>query len=111
MATSLENSVRNAAAKLADALEKTSELTIETMYVAVGADGTVDFAQAKPIARTVIKLDGDYQAIIPMRATATGALEQDEALLQLHQEHVKAAIENRDKVLHALLSILPVRSR
>lgn len=111
MATSLENSVRSAAAKLADALEKTSELNIETLYVAVGADGTVDFAQAKPIARTVIKLDGDYRAIIPMRVTATGALEQDETLLQLHQEHVKAAIEYRDKVLHALLSVLPVRSR
>lgn len=111
MASNLENTIQNAAAKLAAALEQATELTIETMYVEVGDDGTTDFKEAKPIARTIIKLDGDYQTIIPMRRTDTGALEHDQALLDLHTANVGEAIKYRQELLNSLLSILPTRRR
>jgi hypothetical protein len=113
MATDLETSVRNAAQKFAKALEDATELEIQTYYVEVGDQGAVDFDKdRRPIARTVIQLDGDTEVIIPMTRAATGALERDEALLDLHLRNVASAVEYRASLLDALLSaVRQTRSR
>ena len=107
MATDLETTVRNAAQKFAQALADASELTVQTEYVEVGDGGAVDFEQdRRPIARTVIKLDGDTEVIIPMTRTETGALERDAALLELHLSNVRSATDYRTDLLGVLLSIV-----
>lgn len=113
MATDLETTVRNAAQKFAKALEDATELRVQTEYVEVGDQDAVDFDKdRRPIARTVIKLDGDTEVIIPMPRAETGALERDEALLDLHLSNVTSAIEYRTSLLDALLSVVrQARSR
>lgn len=107
MATDLETTVRNAAQKFAKALEDAAELVVQTEYVEVGGKEAVDFeAGRRPIARTVINLDGDTNVIIPMTRTDAGALERDATLLDLHLSNVSSAIEYRSSLLNALLSII-----
>jgi hypothetical protein len=107
MATDLETTVRNAAQKFAKALEDAAELTVQTEYVEVGDQGAVDFETGrKPIARSVIKLDGDTEVIIPVVRTDAGALEHDATLLDLHLSNVSSAIEYRSSLLDALLSVV-----
>jgi hypothetical protein len=106
MATDLETSIRAAAEKAAAYVDNIATMTVETRYVKIGADGDADFTQAKPLARTVVKLDGDSEAILPMRASETGALAVDADLLDLHQRNVSTAIEYRARLLDALTGML-----
>ncbi len=106
MATDLETSIRSAAEKAAAYVDNIATMSVETSYVKIGADGDVDFAQAKPLARTVVKLDGDSQAILPVRVSETGALAVDTDLLELHQRNVSTAIEYRARILDALTGML-----
>jgi hypothetical protein len=84
---------------------------MQTAYVHIGAGGDVDFSHAKPIACIVIKLDGDREAILPMRQTQNGGLKVDAALLDLHQRNVTTAMEYRERILHALLSAFQTLAR
>ena len=106
MATELENSIRNAAAKIAQYVEDVTTMTVQTAYVQIGAGSDVDFSHAKPVARTIIKLDGDSEVIVPMRQTEAGGFEVDAGLLDLHERHVTAAIEYRARILNTLLTVL-----
>jgi Asp-tRNA(Asn)/Glu-tRNA(Gln) amidotransferase A subunit family amidase len=72
MANNLENSIRRAMERIAKYVEAVATLTVETGYVRLGANADVDFAQAKPAARTTIRLDGDCQVIIPMQTGESG---------------------------------------
>lgn len=112
MANDLETTIRNAAYKFAKALEDASELEVETLYVEVSDQGAIDFQDARPVARTTIKLDGDMNVVVPMTRSDSGALERDDALLELHLENVDAATKYRTDLLEALLSLLrPSRTR
>lgn len=71
----------------------------------------MDFDQAKPIAQTVISLDGDSAAIVPMLEVEAGRLEMDADLLDLHQRSVTTTIEYRARILSALLGVLQSRIR
>ncbi len=106
MASDLDNSIRNAAEKVAKYVADVATLTVETKYVAVGPAGDVDFQDAKPVARTVIKLDGDSDGVVPMREAESGGLEVDADLMNMHQQNVGTAIEYRARLLDALLGIL-----
>lgn len=106
MATELENSVKNAGAKVAQYVADVATMTVETKYVEIGPGGNVDFSQAKPAARTVIKLDGDSETVIPMHQTETGEFEVDTLLFDLHQSNVTTAIDYRASMLDALLGTL-----
>ncbi|HEX6385237.1 MAG TPA: hypothetical protein VF177_11250 [Anaerolineae bacterium] len=106
MATDLETSVRNAAQKLANALEQASMLTVETKWVEVGDQGAVNWDDARPVSRTIIKLDGDTDLTIPMTRSEAGALERDVDLLELHMRNVTSAIEYRASLLDALLTAI-----
>ena len=113
MAGEVENALRAAAAKVAAYVEDAGTMTVVTQYVGVGPTGDVDFATAKPIARTIVRLDGDSEAIIPVQAVEAGGgrLEVDAALLDLHERNVAAATEYRARILQALMSALPGRGR
>ena len=106
MAAELENSIKAAAAKVAEYVADVATMTVETTYVEIGEDGVANFDQAKPAARTVIKLDGDSQTVVPMRQAATGEYEADTLLFELHQSNVDTAIEYRASMLEALLGTL-----
>jgi hypothetical protein len=66
----------------------------------------VDFSQARPAGRTVIKLDADSEAIVPLQETEAGVLVVDRDLLEVHHRNVAAAIEYRARLLDALLNAL-----
>ena len=109
MAAELENSIKYVAAKVAQYVADIATMTVETKYVQIGADGTADFDQAKPGARTIIRLDGDSEAVIPMRQATTGEFEVDTMMFDLHQGNVETAIDYRSSMLDALLGTLKAR--
>lgn len=107
MANSLDSSIRSAAEKLVKALEENTTLTVRTFTTEVGANSVASGGQDRNlIAETTIKLDGDYSTVIPVQRTEAGMLESDQDLLMIHQQNIAAAIEYRNKVLNALLSII-----
>ncbi len=111
MPSELETALKNTATSIAKYVQDASELQVETRYVDVSSDGTPDFDQARPVARTVIRLDGDSESVVPMRKGTGGALEVDATLFEVHQQNVAAAVDYRARILNALLSALPSRAR
>lgn len=109
MASELETALKNAATVVGQYVKDVATMTVETKYVDVGPDGAVDFNQARPVARTIIKLDGDSESVVPVRRNEAGASEVDSALFELHQQNVTTTIEYRARMLNALLSTLGVR--
>lgn len=109
MATDLDNTLKTIATQIADYVKDAATLTVETQYVQIGAE-TATFEKALPAARTTVRLDGDSQTIVPMRAAQIG-LEVDTTLFDLHMRNVAAAVEYRTKVLAALLTVLPTTRR
>lgn len=88
-------------------------MTVITQFIPVGTTGELDFTAAKPIAKTILRLDGDTEVILPMRETGpeSGRLEIDATLLDLHERNVAAATEYRARILNALVQALPSRLR
>jgi hypothetical protein len=110
MANELETAIRNAATSVAKYVKDASMMTVETRYVEVGAKGAEKFEDARPIARTTIRLDGDSEIIAPLHMNEAGVLEVDSGLFDLHQRNVNTAIEYRARILNALLETLVARS-
>ena len=104
MANEIETAFKNAASSIAGYVRNVSTMTVETKYVEIGADGTLDFEKARPVARSIVKLDGDSETIAPLRKNEAGILEVDSGLFDLHQQNVNTAIEYRARILNALLS-------
>ena len=111
MPNEYEIALKNAAASVAKYVQDAATMLVETKYIEVGSDGQVNFEDARSIARTEIKLDGDSMAIVPMRRNEAGVLEVDVALFELHQQNVATAIEYRARILNALLSTLVSQRR
>jgi hypothetical protein len=106
MASDLENSIRNAAEKVAKYVSDAATMTVETKYVEIGDQGDMAFDTAKPVAKTVIRLDGDSDGIVPMQQGELGGLEVNVDLMNMHQQNVDTAIEYRARLLNALIGIL-----
>jgi hypothetical protein len=106
MANEFENAVKNIATSVAKYVEDAATMMVETRYVEIGTDETPDFDTARPVAHTVIRLDGDSETVVPMRQGTSGALEVDTSLFDLHQENVTTAIEYRARILNALLGTI-----
>jgi hypothetical protein len=103
MATSeLKEALKNAADVIAKYVQDAATMTVETHYVEMGSA----LKEAKPAARTTVRLDGDSQTILPMRKGADGALVVDTVLHEMHQENVQAAIDYRSEMLDKLLTVL-----
>jgi hypothetical protein len=111
MANELESSIRDVASKIVKYVEDIAEMKVETNYVQIGADGTVDYSKAKPAARTTIKLDGDSEVIVPVRQSEAGRFEIDSVLLEIHKGNVTTAIDYRARILNALVSAIQSFSR
>ncbi len=102
MAAELREAIKSAAERIAKYVEDVSEMAVETQFVEVGA---ASFADAKLAARTVVKLDGDSQTVVPMQKGEV-KLDVDTALFEVHQQNVQAAIDYRTKMMNALLGVL-----
>lgn len=104
MATSpeLKEALKNAADKISQYVEDIATMTVETRYVEIGAGPD----EAKMAARTVIRLDGDCETILPLKPGVDGALVVDTVVNEMHQENVKSVIEYRSAMLEKLLGIL-----
>ena len=111
MPNEFEIALKNTAASIAQYVQDAATLQVESRYVDVGGSETPSFDKARPVARTIVRLDGDSETIIPMRKGSAGALEVDATLFELHQQNVTTAIDYRARILNALLSALPSRSR
>lgn len=104
MANELQNSLKSIAEKVAQYINDAATLTVETRTIEASADGSSNFDQAKAVARSIIKLDGDSETVIPMRPSGKpGQPEVDAAVYELHQHNVNTAIEYRARILGALL--------
>ena len=64
MASEMREALKSAAEKIAKYVEDVAEMAVETHYVELGA---ASFDQAKLAARTIVKLDGDSQTVVPMQ--------------------------------------------
>ena len=104
MATSpeLKEALKTAADTIAKYVENAATMTVETRYVEVGAASD----NSKLLARTVVKLDGDSETILPMKPGPDGLLVVDTVVHEMHQENVQTAIDYRTEMLERLLSIL-----
>lgn len=92
----VETSLQTIAEKVGKYIDNLATLTIETKVSDVTGGGE------RLAARTVLKLDGDSEVLLP--TDADGALRQD--LLELHQKNVAAAMLYRSQIVAALLQAL-----
>ena len=102
MANEVREAMKSAAEKIAKYVDDVATMSVETQYVEVGA---ASFDNAKLAARTVVKLDGDSQTVVPTQQ-GEAKLEVDMSLFEVHQQNVQAAIDYRAKMMNALLSLL-----
>lgn len=109
MQNDLENSVRGIADKIVVALRDASELEVKTYVTEVSLDGAE--TPARLVARTLISIDGDHDMTVPMRVGASGALERDDSLLELHLRNVTAAMKYRTNLLNTLFGLLKGKGR
>jgi len=106
MANEINNALKSAAEKIAKYVSDVATMTVETRYVDVDSGMNITFDQAKPAARTEIRLDGDSQAVVPVRKNEAGVTAVDMDLFDMHQRNVSTAIEYRAKMMDALLQTL-----
>lgn len=101
----VEKSIRNATLKMANALEGAAELKVETRYVLVDdAGGEISGDEkGRLLARTTMQLDGDTGVVLPMTRDATGKLQTDKEIFELHQTNVGMALNYRLDLLNKLL--------
>ena len=102
MASELREAIKTSAERIAKYVEDVAEMSVETLYVELGA---ASFDDAKLAARTIVKLDGDSQTVVPMQK-GESKLEVDTVIFEVHQQNVSAAIEYRSKMMNSLLSVL-----
>jgi hypothetical protein len=96
----LDNTLRTVAQKVGEYVENLATLTVETKTInAAGGTETV-------IARSVLRIDGDSEALLPV--DDAGNVRTD--LLELHRQNVVTAMSYRSQIVSALLMALTQRS-
>jgi len=103
MANDVREAIKSAADQIAKYVQDAATMTVETKYVEMGAAG---FDDAKLAARTIVKLDGDSETVLPMKKNEAGPLEVDTVVFELHQQNVQTAIDYRAKILNSLIGLL-----
>jgi hypothetical protein len=106
MASNLDDSVREAAAKVRQYVEDAAVMQVRTFYVLTGAEPLKELDSERPGAFTEVKLDGDTKVVVPMRKGRDDGLELDEALFNIHERNVAMATNYRAQVLNALIGLL-----
>jgi hypothetical protein len=110
MANELDAAMKGAAQNISRYVKDAAVMVVETRYIELNDQAVENFDQGRPLARTIIKLDGDSESTIPMRRGQDGALEVDVELFNLHQRNVTTVIDYRARMLDALLGLLTRRS-
>lgn len=105
MANEFNNALKSTAEKIAKYVDNIATMTVETRYVDLDGDA-VSFDQARPVARTEVRLDGDCASVLPMRKNDAGIPMVDQEIFDVHQRNVATAIEYRSRMMEALLQIL-----
>jgi hypothetical protein len=98
----LKEALKNVADKIAQYVNDAATMTVETRYVEMGGKPE----DAKMAARTIVKLDGDSESILPMKKGPDGTLVVDTVVNEMHQQNVQAAIDYRAEMLERLLDVL-----
>lgn len=106
MASNLDDSIREAAAKVRQYVEDAAVMQVRTFYVLTGAEDVSKLDGERPGAFTEVKLDGDSKVVVPMRKGRDETMELDEALFSIHERNVQTATDYRARVLNALISLL-----
>ena len=106
MANNIESSILSAVERITAYVGNIATMSVETKYVRIDDQKDVDFSQSKPVARTIVKIDGDSESIVPVRVSEAGKVEVDADLFNLHQQNVSTAIEYRARLLDALIGML-----
>jgi hypothetical protein len=109
MASNLDDSVREAAAKVREYVEDAAVMQVRTFYVLTGTEPLAAIDPERPGAFTEVKLDGDTKVVVPMRKGRDETLELDEALFNIHERNVAMATNYRAQVLNALIGLLQRR--
>ncbi|HEY3312128.1 MAG TPA: hypothetical protein VGK00_10860 [Anaerolineales bacterium] len=107
MATSpeLKEALKSAADKIAQYVDDAATMTVETRYIEMGGDPD----QSKLAARTIVKLDGDSETVLPMKKGQDGTLVVDTMVNEMHQENVQTAIDYRTEMLERLLGLFNIK--
>ena len=98
----LKEALKNVADNIAKYVDDAASMTVETRYIEMGGKPE----DAKLAARTIVKLDGDSESIIPMKKGPDGVLVVDTVVSEMHQQNVQAAIDYRSEILERLLAVL-----
>jgi hypothetical protein len=106
MANNLDDSVREAAAKVRQYIEDAAVMQVRTFYVLTSTEPLSKIDPERPGAFTEVKLDGDTKVVVPMRKGRDGTMELDEALFNIHERNVAAATNYRAAVLSAMIGLL-----
>jgi hypothetical protein len=106
MASTLDDSIRQAAEKVVQYVNDASEMQVRTFYVLTSTEPLSSIDPERPGAYTEVKLDGDTKVIVPMRKGREGEMELDETLFAIHERNVAAATNYRAQVLNALIGLL-----
>ncbi|NTU81365.1 MAG: hypothetical protein HGA45_18635 [Chloroflexales bacterium] len=109
MASNLEDSIREAAAKVRQYVEDAAVMQVRTFYVLTSSEPLSGIDPERPGAFTEVKLDGDTKVVVPMRKGRDEAMELDEALFNIHERNVAMATNYRAQVLDALIGLLQRR--
>ncbi len=103
MENETREAVRAAIAEAARYVREAAVMAVETKYVDLDS---ASFEDASLMVRTIVKLDGESEVVIPAKKNEFGGLEADVAVFDLHQQNVRTAIEYRAKMLQALVGLL-----
>lgn len=95
--TDLTAAIKKAGQELAKQISDASDLQVETKWVLADENGDVDWTAAKPAARTIVKLDGDSELIVPMTKEGDVLVVRKD-LLELHEANVANARAYREKL-------------
>jgi O-phosphoseryl-tRNA(Cys) synthetase len=113
MASEVQETLKEVVKQIATFVDNAATISVETWYtdiegegVPVDEQGNANFRKnARPVAQTIIKFDGDSIGVVPMRKGAAGQLEVDTELLALHERNVRTATMYRSSILSALVGI------
>jgi hypothetical protein len=106
---SIEESVKAAVSRISHYVDDVSTLQVETRYLIIGPEvelRTQDVASAFAAAKSEIRIDGDSFTVVPVRMSANGEYVFQEALSQVHDRNVAAAIQYRAEIMMALKDVL-----
>jgi hypothetical protein len=103
-APDLLTSLRRAGEELAKQINDATELTVETKFVVIDEDGSVDWSKVVPIARTTVKLDGDTELIVPLSRQGDNLVVRKD-LLELHDSNVANARAYREKLYDMIVGV------